>query len=122
MCKQESSPDKSSKIYTRKELVMMDTIISDLHTSFYITAIQKLAIHTPHVRILSTNNCVEMRRRSFKRSELFKDVLCRRDYAERIVASFANKIQPEYYGGNRSMSIEGISLEHFSALSKKYIN
>ena len=36
MCKQESSPDKSTKIYTRKELVMMETTISDFHTSFYI--------------------------------------------------------------------------------------
>ena len=27
MCKQESSPDKSTKIYNRKELVMMDTTI-----------------------------------------------------------------------------------------------
>ena len=43
MCKQESSPDKSTKIYTRKELVMMETIMSGFHTSFYIPAIQKLA-------------------------------------------------------------------------------
>ena len=31
MCKQESSPDKSSKIYTRKEIVIMETSISDFH-------------------------------------------------------------------------------------------
>ena len=29
MCEQESLPDKSTKIYTRKELVMMETTISD---------------------------------------------------------------------------------------------
>ena len=81
MCKQESTPDKSTKIYTRKELFMMETSISDFHTSFYIPAIQKLAFHIPHVRILSTNNCVEMRCTAFKRRELFQDVLCRRDYA-----------------------------------------
>ena len=52
-----------------------------------------------------------MRRTAFKRRELFQDVLCRRDYAERLVASFANQIQSEYYGGNRSVSIEGIALE-----------
>ena len=40
MCKQESLPDKSTKIYTRKELVMMETTISYFHTSFYIPAIQ----------------------------------------------------------------------------------
>ena len=93
MCKQESSPDKSTKIYTRKEVAMMETTISDFHTSFYIPAIHKLAFHLPHVRILGTNHCGELRRTAFKRRELFKDVLCRREYAERVVASFANQIQ-----------------------------
>ena len=53
---------------------------------------------------------------------LFQDVLCRRDYAERVVASFANQIQSEYYGGNISVSIEGIELEHFSAALQADIN
>ena len=93
MCKQESSPDKSTKIYTRKELVMMETKISDFRASFCILAIQKLAFHLPHVRILGTNHCGEMRRTAFKQRELFQDVLCRRDYAERAVARSSNKIQ-----------------------------
>ena len=95
MCEQESLPDKSTKIYTRKELVMMEKKIYYFHTSFYITSIQNLAFHLPHVRILGTNHCGEMRRTAFKRCELFQDVLCRRDYAERVVASFANQIQSE---------------------------
>ena len=33
MCEQESLPDKSTKIYTRKELVMMETTISEFYTS-----------------------------------------------------------------------------------------
>ena len=92
MYKQESLPDKSTKIYTRKELVMMETIISIFHTSFYIPAIQKLAFHLPHMRILGTNHRVELRRTAFKRRELFQDVICRRDYDERVVASFSNQI------------------------------
>ena len=122
MCKQESTPDKSTKIYTRKELEMMETTISDIHTSFYIQAIQKLAFHLPHVCILGTNHCSELQQTAFKQRELFQDVLCRRDYAERVVARFANQIQPEYYVGNRSMSIEGIALEHFSAAPQEDIN
>ena len=118
MCKQEYSPDKSTKIYTRRELVMMKTTISDFHTSFYIPATQKLAFHLPHVRILGTNNCGEMRRTAFKLSELFQYFIWRRDYAERVVARFANKIQSEYYSGNRSVYIEGISLENFSEFTK----
>ena len=95
MCKQESLPDKSTKIYTKKELVMMETTISNFHTSFYTPAIQNLAFHLPHVRILGTNHCGELRRTAFKRRELFQDVLCSRDYAERVVASFAYQIQSE---------------------------
>ena len=122
MCKQESLPDKSTKIYTRKEIVMMETTISTFHTSFYIPAIQKLAFHLPHVRILGTNHCGEMRHTAFKRYELFQDVLCRCDYAERLVSGFSNKIQSEYYVGNISVSIEGIELEHFSTLPQADIN
>ena len=93
MCEQESLPDSSTKIYTRKELVMTKTEISDFHTSFYIPVIQKSAFHPPHVRILGTNHCGEIRRTVFKGRELFQYVLCRRDYTERVVASFANQIQ-----------------------------
>ena len=34
ICKQKSSSDESTKIYTRKELVITETTISDFHTSF----------------------------------------------------------------------------------------
>ena len=63
-----------------------------------------------------------MRRTAFKRRELFQDVLCHRDYAERVVARFANQIQSEYYGVNISVSIEIIALEHFSAAPQADIN
>ena len=62
-----------------------------------------------------------MQRTAFKRRELFQDLLCRRDYAERVVAGFSNQIQSEYYGGNRSVSIEGIVLENFIAAPQKDI-
>ena len=101
---------------------MMETTISDFYTSLYIPAIQKLAFHLPHVRILGTNHCGATRHTAFKRRKLSQDVLCRRDYAERVVARFDNKTQPEYYGGNTSMPIEGIASEHFSALPKTDIN
>ena len=68
------------------------------------------------MRILGTNHCGEMRRTEFKQHELFQDVIFCRGYAERVVARFDNQIQSEHYGGNRSVSIEGITLEHFSAL------
>ena len=98
------------------------TAISDFCTIFYIPAIQKLSFHLPHLRILGTNHCGEMRHTSFKRRELYQDVLYRRYYAERVVARFAHQIQSEYYGRNRSVYIDGIALEHFSALPLADIN
>ena len=49
-----------------------------------------------------------MKYTAFKQRGLFQDILCRRDYAERVVASFANQIKSEYYSVNISVSIEGI--------------
>ena len=47
-------------------------------------------------------------------SSKLHDVLCWRYYVDRIVSSFSHKIQSWYYGGNRSVSIEEIALEHLS--------
>ena len=71
MYKQEYSSDKSTKIHIRKEIVMMETNIYGFRTSFYIPAIQTLASHLPHMRILDINHCGEMRRTAFKWRELF---------------------------------------------------
>ena len=100
----------------------MDTTNSEFRTRYYILSIQKLAFHLPHVRILGTNHCGEIRRTAFKQYELFRDVLCRSDYDERVIARFSHQIQSEYYGVNISVSINGITLERFSALPKSYIN
>ena len=71
---------------------MMETTISAFHTSFYIPSIQKLDFHLTHVHILGKNHCGAMQRTAFKRRELFQDIICRHDYAERVVAKFAHKI------------------------------
>ena len=65
--------------------------MSGFHSSFYIPAIQEMTFYLLYVRILVTNHCGEMRHTAFNRRELFQDVLCRCDYAERVVASFANQ-------------------------------
>ena len=43
-CQQDTASGKPKNIYTRKELVMMETTISNFHTSFYILEIQKFAL------------------------------------------------------------------------------
>ena len=113
-CKQDSASKKCTKVYTIAELVMMHIKIYNFHTSFYITEIQKLAFKIPHVQILSTSYCDDYHQTAFKLRKSFQDMLCCRNYAERLVASFTHKIQSGYYSGNISLSIEGILLEHFS--------
>ena len=93
----------------------METSIADFHTSLYIPELKKLAFYLPQVQIIGTNHCGNICREAFKRCRSNQYVLCCRDYSERDVLSFAYQIQYEYYGGNKYVSIEGISLEHFSA-------
>ena len=71
---------------------MMETKIYDFHIRFYIPSIHSFAYLLPHVRILGTNHCGEMRRTALKRRELFQYVICRHDYADRVAAIFANQI------------------------------
>ena len=87
----------------------------DFHKDLYITAIHKLEFHLSHVRILGMHHCGNAHIEALKCLSYFQYVLCCRDNAELVVSSFAHQIKSEYYGGNRSVSIEGTNLEHFSA-------
>ena len=77
----------------------------EFHRRFYIPAIQKLAFDLPHVRNIGMNHCGKIFWEEFKHRAAYQGVLCHRDYAQRVVDIFAHKIQYEYYGGNRLMSI-----------------
>ena len=56
-----SASEQSTKIYSRKYLLMIVTTISNFYTIFFIPEIQRLAFHIPHVRILGTNHCGDSR-------------------------------------------------------------
>ena len=55
-CQQYSDSVQSTKMYTRREILMMEITISNFHTSFYIPEIWKLAFYITHVQILGTNS------------------------------------------------------------------
>ena len=80
------------KLYTRKELVIMKTSIADFHTSLYIPEIKKLEFHLPHVSILGTNFCGNIRHEAFTRCIENQYVLCCSVYYDRLIASFSHKI------------------------------
>ena len=65
MCKQDSASEQFTKKYTIKELVMMETKLSNFNTSFYIIYIQKLAFQIPPVKILGKKFCGESRQTMF---------------------------------------------------------
>ena len=93
----------------------MKISIAGFCTSFFIPAIQNLTFHLPHVHILGTNQFGDTCREAFKHHSAKQDVLYCLDYAEILVASVSHQIQSDYYGGNISVSIEGIASEHFHA-------
>ena len=81
-----------------------------------------MAFRLPHVQLLGINHCSDSFQNEFKCQKSYQDVLCHCDYAGRVFAIFPHQIQSEYYGGNRSVYIEGIVLEHSSALPDTGIN
>ena len=60
------------------------------------------------------NHCGNTRREALNSRPSVQDVLCHHDYIERVIYRFLNQIKSKYYGGSRSMYIEGVALEHFS--------
>jgi hypothetical protein len=81
--------------------------------NYYLPALEKNAYHIHHVRILSKDFCGKERFEAFKKRP--GDVNTRRDYAERLSAKFNLEIQSDHFGNGRSLSMEGSSVEFFSA-------
>ena len=94
MCKQESSSEKSTKIYTRKELVIAETknlvfVPVSTYQPLKVSLSLTTCAHTWYKSLwLNATH-------SLQTSRIISIFLCRRDYAERVVASFSNQIQSE---------------------------
>ena len=98
---------------------MMDSSMVEFHQYIYFPEIQNLAFHLPFLINLGTRHCGITLQVAFNCCSDFQDLLCRRDYSERIIARLAHQIEYVYYGGNRYVSIEGIALEHFSSIDQE---
>ena len=66
MCSTVSETDTTEKIYTQKELVLLETYITTFYYKFCVMEIQKLAFHFPHVRILGNHQCDKKYCEAFK--------------------------------------------------------
>ena len=47
----------TAKLYTWKDIVLIDTLIREFNNNFYILEIQKLEFYLPHVCIFGTHHC-----------------------------------------------------------------
>ena len=84
--------DTIAKVYTRKELVFLMTLITEFHEKFYITEIKQLLFHLLNVRILGTHQCGKELCEEFQRWSELHNVLCGNDYIKRIISSFSHQI------------------------------
>ena len=66
MCRTNFISATPGKIYTQKEIVLLENLISEFHNKYYIPEIQKLAFHLPHVHIPGMHHCGKEIREAFK--------------------------------------------------------
>ena len=103
-------PKKQARVSSRKGLTEMQCAIGTFHENYYQPALEKLAYHRQHCRILGKDHCGAERLAAFKRKP---SVRTRRDYAERLAAAFNLEAQFEHFGNGRTLSMEGSSVETF---------
>ena len=85
----------TAKLYNRKYLAMMESLMVDFHQDFYILDIQKLSFCLPYFCILGTHHCGNTFREAFKFRSYFQYLLCRCYYSERDVDIISQKNQYE---------------------------
>ena len=66
MCSTNISSVTPGKLYTQKELALLENLISEFHNKFYIPEIQKLTFNLPHISIIGTHHCSKEHREAFK--------------------------------------------------------
>lgn len=77
---------------------------------YYLPALKKFAEHKFLYCILSKNHLGKLRR-NFE----VGNVWSQRDFAERLTLAFNQQLQQDYFGGQATISIEGVALEFYKA-------
>ena len=91
----DQSAKNAPKVRSRKHLTLINCAIGTFHQEYYLPALEKLAYHRPHCRILGKEKCGAARLAAFKSHP---SVRTRRDYAERLAAAFNLEAQHEHFG------------------------
>ena len=77
---------------------------------YYLPTLEKYAYHRPHFILLGKNKSGALRRDAMKPGDLETT----RDYAERLSFKLDNEIMSLNFGNSVSLSMEGVSIRHFS--------
>jgi hypothetical protein len=109
LCEQIGDEKKRGRVGKRRHLILLSQPIGVFIKDLYLPSLEAYTFHQPRVRILSKNGCGNLRNDAF--SNHISSVKTRRDYAEAISAVFNFEIQSDHFGNNRSLSIEGSSVE-----------
>ena len=56
LCPKVIPENSNAKFYSQKDIMLMETSISDFNEKFYIPEIQNPEFYMPHVRLLGTNH------------------------------------------------------------------
>jgi hypothetical protein len=87
------------------------------YQNYYNPVIEKFAYHLAHVKIVGTNHIGLTRREDLSMRHKKKDIKVQCDFADRLVAAFLTEIQSEHFGGNQTLSMEGLAMEYIDASS-----
>ena len=56
LCSTVQPEKENAKVYSQKEIVLMETYISDFDKQYYIVEIKKLSFHLPYVLVIGTQH------------------------------------------------------------------
>ena len=82
--------------------------MSKFHHEHYQPEIQNLPFNISHIKLLGKKHFDKTRHKALERRSHKKDIKCRHDYSDSLVAEFTTEIQSHNCGGNDYLSIEGV--------------
>eukprot|EP00978_Attheya_sp_CCMP212_P013312 scaffold33437_cov68-Attheya_sp.AAC.7 len=100
------------KLTFGKKLFKLEKKIGEFHEEYYRPSIERLVYHRSYYKILGKNNVAAIRQDAFQNSP--GSIATRSDYAEKFSFAPDGQLQGEYFSNNRSLSMEGCCLDHFT--------
>ena len=91
-------------------MVLLTRPFPEFIEHYYLPTLEKYAYHRPHFILLGKNESGALRRAAMKPGDLETT----RDYAERLSFKLDNEIMSLNFGNLVSLSMEGVSIHHFS--------